>query len=360
MKIKKFTSVISYGLCAILLFGCATIPSRETLPTYRINGVNYVSLTALCAVKDIALEYDTFTRSAILRKDTHKINLRVGENLVLVDGRSFYLRHPVEIYQGMLLVPYRFREEILDGLFKPTPPLVKMPAVLPIKKVVIDAGHGGSDPGAIGRTGIREKVITLDIAKRLSSILRSQGIEVVMTRTTDIFVPLSRRVEIANKSGAELFLSIHANANRIRSLSGFEVYYVSPRIDDTNRALAAAQHERLNLQSSYFAGNSINLKAILWDMIYTANRAQSIDLARQICRAVNQDLETKILGIKGARFFVLKGVSMPAVLIEVGFLSNYNEECMLKNSYYRQKIAQAIARGIEAYAQKRVFFAEAR
>jgi N-acetylmuramoyl-L-alanine amidase len=219
---------------------------------------------------------------------------------------------------------------------------------------VIDAGHGGEDPGAIGRSGLREKDVTLDIAKRLSKLLKAEGIEVITTRSTDRFVPLSSRVEVANRSKADLFLSIHANANRVKSLNGFEVYYVSSSTDDSKRALIAAQDAPLDLDSSCFADSSLNLKAILWDMIYTNSRAESIELARSICKTIDRNSDTRILGIKGARFYVLKGVRIPAVLIEVGFLSNAGEERMLKNSYSRQKIAENIVEGINDYAQELV------
>ncbi len=351
-RTKFFILVLSCSLVANFLSGCATAPTRESLTTYNINGTTYLPLISLCASKGINLDYDTFTRAVILSKDGHKINLMVGDSLVLVDGSPQQLKHPVDIYQGSVVVPYRFREQILDVLFKE----YRLPqqAIIPltsIRKIVIDAGHGGNDPGAIGRTGVREKDITLDIAKRLSNLLKSEGLSVVMTRSTDRFIPLSSRVDIANRSGADLFLSIHANANRVKSLSGFEVYYVSPSVDDSQRALSAAKDAVLDLDSSCFASHSLNLKATLWDMIYTYSRSESIGLARSICRTINYDLDTRILGIKGGRFYVLKGARMPAVLIETGFLSNYNEERMLKNDYYRQKVAESIVAGIKNYAQ---------
>jgi len=243
-------------------------------------------------------------------------------------------------------VPYKFKEDVLDKLFKEVPS-VALP--LAIKKVVIDAGHGGNDPGAVGRTGTYEKNINLDIAKRLYSILRQEGIQVVMTRAQDRFVSLPSRVSIANNSGADLFLSIHSNANHVRSLYGFEVYYAGTNADDYKRALWAAQNTPLVFDRSCFAGNSLTLKTILWDMIYAYNRASSVGLARSVCRSVSRSLDCRILGIKGARFYVLKGSRMPAILIEAGFLTNANEERLLKNSAYRQQIAEAIAQGVRSF-----------
>jgi len=356
MKINKlrklsFCGSLLFVIC-YLLSGCATVPMQEALPTYNINGTTYFPLISLCDLRNIDWQYDTFANTITLNKDSHKINLRVGDTLILVDGAVQHINSPIDIYQGAIVAPDKFKEQILDVLFKEAYPTRKAPSpILKIKKIVIDAGHGGEDPGAIGRTGVREKDINLDIAKRLSKLLRSEGIEVVMTRNTDTFIPLSRRAEIANNSRADLFIAIHSNANRVRGLSGFEVYYVSPSVNDSKRAYTSAKDAALNLDNAYFASNSQDLKAILWDMIYTSDRAESIELSRSLCRSLDSNLGVRILGIKGAGFQVLKEAHMPAVLIEVGFLSNYNEERKLKNSFYRQEIADGIVEGIRNYAK---------
>ncbi|MFH0935465.1 MAG: N-acetylmuramoyl-L-alanine amidase [Candidatus Omnitrophota bacterium] len=345
----SFHAYLLFAIC-YMLAGCATLPTGAMLPTYSINGVSYVSLADVCAAKNISLDYDVFTCTAVLRKDTHKINLMAGDALVLLDGEPTRLKYPVSLYKGMIVVPSRFKEQVIDELFKEY--RAKKETILPlrgIKRIVIDAGHGGNDPGAIGRSGLREKDVVLDIARRLSSILKSSGAEVTLTRSSDKFVSLEGRTNIANNYKADLFISIHANANRVRSLNGFEIYYVANSVDDYRRALWAAQHARLNFDSSCFASNSLTLKTILWDMIYTSSRGQSVELANSICRTVDRNLDAKILGIKGGRYYVLKGTRMPAILIEVGFLSNSSEERLLKNSSYRQSIAEAIAEGVKNY-----------
>ncbi|MFH1397364.1 MAG: N-acetylmuramoyl-L-alanine amidase [Candidatus Omnitrophota bacterium] len=343
----------SYYLLSIFLIGCATLPTKGGLPGYSINGVNYLSMVSLCDAKGINWEYDLITRNILMSKDNHKINLRVGEKMVLVDGVAQYLKHPVDIYEGVVVVPSKLKEQIFDSLFRGYIPgkEIIIPPVR-IKKIIIDAGHGGNDPGAIGRSGSQEKHVNLDIAKRLATLLKQEGIQVIMTRSTDSFISLKRRVDIANDSQADLFVSLHANANRVRSLTGFEVYYPASDIDDSRRALYAAQHARLSLGDSFYATPSLDLKATLWDMIYNYDRAESMRLGRLICNIVERDLNCKILGIKGARFQVLRGVRIPAVLIEVGFLSNSGEENFLKNSYYRQKIARGIKDAILNYARE--------
>jgi len=300
------------------------------------------------------LKYDTFTRTAHLVKESHTIDLMAGDNLILVDKRAVLLKYPVDIHNGILVVPAQFKEIALDPIFK----VARAPAVTRVeplyslvKKVVIDPGHGGRDPGAIGRTGLQEKDVNLDIAKRLANRLRKEGVEVIMTRSTDIFIPLGRRVEIANSSGADFFISVHSNANRTRTLNGFEVYYVSPTVSDSTRASYAARNCHLNLDSSSFASQSLALKAILWDMVYTHSRAESISLARDICRSAGDMLDVRVIGVKDARYEVLRGARMPAVLVEVGFLSNPKEEQLLKGGYYREKLSEAILGGILNYAR---------
>ena len=349
MPTKRLLSTLIF---ALLIAGCVTVPSRQMFPTYSINGAEYLPLVSLCNARGINLQYDVFTQSVILKKDSHRVNMRVGDTLVLVDGSAQHLDSPVDIYKGAIVVPYGFKERIADSLFKESYsiPQVVSP-ILNIRKVVLDPGHGGNDPGAIGRTGLREKDINLDIAKRLSNLLQKRGVQVVMTRSSDRFIPLETRVDIANNSGADLFISIHSNANRVHSLNGFEVYYVSSTVSDSKRALAAARSATLHLNNAFFASGSPDLKATVWDMIYTANRAESVELARSICRLMDNSGCVKILGIKSARFEVLRGARMPAVLVEVGFLSNIDEERMLRNSYSRERIAEAIVQGVEDYAE---------
>ncbi|MDD5568618.1 MAG: N-acetylmuramoyl-L-alanine amidase [Candidatus Omnitrophica bacterium] len=340
----------------LFLAGCVTLQPKESIPTCKINGVTYYSLIPLCEAKGINWQYDTFTRVVVLRKGTDRINLKVGDDLILVNQRAVLLSRPIEIYEGAVVVPAKFKEQIIDVLFRKEPVLPQKISSFviskKIRKIVVDAGHGGNDPGAIGRTGLREKDVNLDIAKRLALLLKSEGVNVVMTRSTDRFIPLGARVGITNKSGADIFVSIHSNANRTRSMNGFEVYYVASSLNDAKRALVTAKEGNLNLEGSLFASRSLELRAMLWDMIYAYDRAESIQLAKNICRSVGSNMNVKIIGVKDARYEVLRGSRIPAVLVEVGFVSNYNEERMLKNGFYRQKIAESIMDGISDYAQE--------
>jgi len=344
--------VLMFAFCILNFSGCATVPTQENLQTYSLNNVTYYPLVPLCNSRKIEWQYDTFSKIIGLTRDNHRINLMVGDTLILVDGKAQHLSRPVDIYQGALVVPQEFKEEVIDSLFEAAYPEKKIAMTQArIKKVVIDAGHGGNDPGAIGRTGLREKDVNLDLAKRLGNLFKNQGINVVFTRNSDRFIALSGRVDIANRSDADLFISVHSNANRVRSLNGFEVYYIAPSVSDSTRALDTARSVSLDLEGASFASRSLDLKATLWDMIYTFNRAESIELSRSICRSIGDNLDTRVIGVKAARYYVLKGVRMPAVLVEIGFLSNASEERMLKNGFYRQKVAESIMEGVADYSR---------
>ena len=339
-------------LIIILISGCATLPTGENIATYSIGGQIYYPLISLCDLRGVAMQYEPLLHTVYLSKDNKTVNLRAGDNLVLVNDNIVHLNFPVDIYQGTIVVPRQFKEQVFDLLFK-QPAFVHRRGAEKIKltKVIIDAGHGGNDPGAIGKSGLREKDVNLDIAKRLSNLLKVEGVQAVLTRSSDKFIPLSSRVSIANKSGADLFISVHSNAARSRSLNGFEVYYVAPSVSDAKRAALTARSTSLNLKNAIFASNAQELRTILWDMIYANSRAESIELSKTLCKVMDATIDANILGVKNARFQVLKGIRMPGVLIEVGFVSNLNEERLLRTDAYRQKLVQGIVESLRDYSQ---------
>ena len=215
-------------------------------------------------------------------------------------------------------------------------------------KVMIDAGHGGKDPGAMGN-GLKEKDVVLDIAQRLKRYLISSGAKVRMTRDRDVFITLKRRAYLANRWNPDVFVSIHANSSRNPRARGIEVYYVSEKVNDTNRAVVSKENGVLEVEGR--APDS-DLKIILWDMIHTENRAESRTLARNISRKIAGIMQSPDRGAKGAPFYVLKWVNVPSVLIEVGFVSNPEESGRLANPRYRDRIARAIFEGLISYFEE--------
>jgi N-acetylmuramoyl-L-alanine amidase len=215
----------------------------------------------------------------------------------------------------------------------------------PPRTIVLDAGHGGHDPGAVGPTGLREKTVTLEVAKSLRDLLVRDGFRVIMTRYDDRFVSLGGRSAVANREEADLFVSVHANASRRRSISGFEAYYLSEATDDQARALEAA--ENTALPEEVGRPISSDTEAIIWDLLYTEHRAESLELASDICRGMSgAGIVSRNRGVKSARFAVLKGARMPAVLVEVGFVSHRDEEVRLRRPDYRTRLAEGIRQGI--------------
>lgn len=362
IRITGFGIRSMFFLIPVLVFsGCVSVSTttkRSSLShsVHGDNSVQYTPLVTLCKQMGVNFDYDVFTKTVCLSKNAHTINLMVGESLMELDGVLQYLKYPVKFIQGVPAVPMKFKEEVLSKMFQDTPVSSQLKSLdFRNKTVVIDAGHGGHDPGTIGRSGLREKSVNLDVANRLCKLLRNEGVKVIMTRSTDRFIPLEERAKIANRAGADIFLSIHSNANSKRNLNGFEVYYVSGEVSDYTRALDSAKNSKLNISESCFAQNNIYLRAILWDMIYSFSRSESVELANAICKEAAAGMNVKILGVKGARFAVLRGAQMPAVLVEIGFLSNVSEERLLKNSSYRQQVADALSCGVVDYIKTYAF-----
>ncbi len=221
----------------------------------------------------------------------------------------------------------------------------------PTRTVVIDAGHGGEETGAIGPGNVFEKDITLDIAGRLSALLAKEaGVRCVLTRTSDTLVALDERAAIANHEKAAVFLSIHANSSRATGAHGSETYYLSLAGSD-KLADAVANQENASDGKAAAAPSAAppELDFILWDMAQSAHLKESAALAESIQNELNSLLHTENRGIKQAPFRVLVGASMPAVLVEAGFLSNPEEAKKLATAEFRQSVAEAIARAVSSY-----------
>lgn len=211
--------------------------------------------------------------------------------------------------------------------------------------IVIDAGHGGKDPGAVGKGGLLEKTITLDVAKKLGRMIeREMGVNVIYTREEDVFIPLWKRTKIANDSGGKVFLSIHVNASpSSRSAKGFETFLLRPGKTKDAIDVAARENGVIQLEEkNHKYKESSNENLILATMAQSSFMKESEFLAAEIQRQLDRVLSTPNRGVKQAGFHVLVGASMPNVLIELGFISNHEEAKLLGRSSYRRKMARAI------------------
>jgi N-acetylmuramoyl-L-alanine amidase len=238
-------------------------------------------------------------------------------------------------------------------------PQEAMPGTIPVptkppgvQTIVVDAGHGGTETGATGPTGLLEKEVTLDVAKRLQTGLsRRLGVKVILTRDSDRQVPLDDRTAIANHERADLFLSIHVNASLAKEARGAETYFLSYQAtDDESRAVAALENNALGVESAPPA--SSNLGLVLWELAQSQYLAESSQLAETIQQKLNEALHIESRGIKQAPFKVLMGATMPAVLVEIGFITNAEEEERLKDGAYRDKIADAIIDSVAAFKER--------
>lgn len=221
---------------------------------------------------------------------------------------------------------------------------------LKLGRVVIDPGHGGRDIGTHGPSGLYEKDVVLDVSRRLGALIESRlGSEVVYTRDDDTFIPLEERTQIANERKADLFLSIHANSSQIRSAAGVEMYYLN--FTTSKAAMDVAARENAGSSRSIY-----DLKELLEKIALKDKIDESREFAAALQSSLNS-LESKTnsgahnRGLKRAPFIVLIGASMPSVLAEIGFLTNAADEALLKKPEYRQKIAEALYKGIANYSE---------
>ncbi|MFZ5774094.1 MAG: N-acetylmuramoyl-L-alanine amidase [Thermodesulfobacteriota bacterium] len=217
------------------------------------------------------------------------------------------------------------------------------------RKIIIDPGHGGKDPGAISPGGLMEKEIVLDVGLRLAKKLREQGCEVVLTRDRDVFIPLEERTAIANAKEGDLFVSVHVNAAPNREARGIETFVLDLATNKDAMRVAAMENASSAQQVS-------DLQAILLDLMYNSKVNESLKLAGLVQDEMVSGLgrrfsEVNNLGVKKAPFVVLIGAQMPAILTEIAFMSNPDEEKRLKNDKYLAGVADHIAAGVSQYIE---------
>jgi len=225
------------------------------------------------------------------------------------------------------------------------------PAYQGMKTIVIDPGHGGLEIGAKGRFGALEKDITLEISKRLQALIeKNLSYRVVMTRDQDVDVSLENRAAIANNNRAYVFISVHINGSYRKDARGSETFFLSLNAtDEEARRLAYLENNSSEIESKIAGEGEDDIMMILWDMAQTNYIKQSSQLAEHIQIELNTLLETVNRGIKQAPFKVLTGVACPAVLVEIAFISNPQEEQKLITPEFQDNVARAIYRGLNNF-----------
>ncbi len=367
---------------------------------YNLEGKDYVSLSEIRDLLNIPVSWDAVTQRVVFKTKRGKISLLVNNPRLIVNEEIRYLTYPPRLLNGGIIIPMQFLTdllpEILDyrinwevakrrleittkdkviigeeedytrvelsshqlekqdqdktGRYLRKKRKASTSGTYRIDLVVLDPGHGGRDPGAIGRKGLKEKDVVMDVANRVARKLKKKGIRVILTRSKDKFIPLDERTAIANRNRADLFLSIHANAAFSRRASGFETFYVSEAVDDHARAVAAIENSVLELErKSSRKKLDDTLHAILWDLAYTEFRVESIEWGEILMRELTKNVRGEDRGVKPGPFYVLKGAQMPSLLVEIGFISNVVEENRLRKTSHREKIAEALADSILRY-----------
>jgi N-acetylmuramoyl-L-alanine amidase len=281
-----------------------------------------------------------------------RFQMRDDTRLVLVTGQgyrsyeSFELRNPFR-----LIIDLQGNRRGGDRSPVEPPPKRRDPTR---KVIVIDPGHGGIETGALGPAGLEEKDIALDLARRLRQILQNDGrLSVVLTRDEDRLVGLDERTAIANHNQADLFLSIHLNASSRPNAQGAETYFLSSdSTDDEARTLAALENRAAGVSDESVVtveGERADIDLVLWDMAQNQYLAESSVLAENMQIHLNELTGTRDRGVRQAPFRVLMGATMPAILVEVGFISNPDEEAQLRTLGYRNRVAQAMATAVNDF-----------
>ena len=332
-----FSKIIRFVLAG--LFFCASA------------GASSIDLRAYSLAQNYHYSWDPVAKNALVEGAGSRFQFHAGSEYFLKNGRLQKMDEKAVIWNDSLIAPSS------AASFLPGSAPVRLASVLPgathqIRKVVVDAGHGGKDTGAVSKKGLREKRVALEVARKVRQGLEARGIQVIMTRGADVFIPLAERAHIANKNGADLFVSIHANASTSPSLQGFEVYTLSEATDDQALAVQRAENSVLRFEPGARASLTDNLKTILWDLRETQNRKESLRVSSRIAEHVAGSVSTAARRERSANFYVLKWTECPAVLVELAYLSNYSDEKRLRDPVYRSRIADAVVEGVMAYKKE--------
>ena len=313
------------------------------------------------------------TQKAVFYVDNKKIKISKQITFIEIEDNLFQLSSEVVNENGVYYLPTESFFGIIQNLsdspsIKYTNNEIRLTSIFADKKIVkenvdlrserekwefktivIDAGHGGKDPGAVGYRGTKEKDIALDVAKRLEKKLsKNMNVKIIMTRDEDVFLRLSERTKIANESNGNLFISIHTNAAEDRRASGFETFLIGPNKNEAAVRVAARENAVLELEGT--TGKKLTNEDLIQATIaQSAFASKSEQFASMVQKEIKKRVQSRDRGVKQAGFYVLMGASMPNVLVELGFISNPSEEKKLRSPQYRDQLATAIYRAVEQY-----------
>lgn len=312
------------------------------------DSLNYVCLTPLIKKYGLRHEREPLTGRETFSGNGYRLILCPGMSTMMVNNKLTILKQQTKLINGAIALPASDINKI-EALFKVSEENLSK-RLSPLKKIVIDPGHGGKFRGTQGRNGLREKDVVLDIGLKLRTLLQVRGIKVVMTRETDRHLAvnlnrdLDRRVAIANREQPDLFISIHANWCRKPSVHGFEIYY-SP-----NKAVS--KHTKLGHQKTgSYTSLSREVNRVLAYALRDEYKKQTLDLAKEIQKEFYHRSNNR--GIRKAGFRVIKKTECPSVLVEIEYMSNKKQCRKLGQKAYRQQIAEELSRAILKFGDKK-------
>jgi N-acetylmuramoyl-L-alanine amidase len=323
----------------------AQIPSR----TIRYQDTLYIPVAAIARAYGLTLTEENGTSFVFTSHDC-RLELRPGNREAIINGEIVEMSGPANWVGGRLVVPIYMALTILPSRFPPGEMDLLPPPSEGIR-IMLDPGHGGIDPGAVGEGGLREKDVVLEITRKVKDLLVIKGYDVFMTRNKDQFISLRKRARMANRRKVDLFVSIHANAAVNHLARGTETFYYATASDPLARALAALENAVLRLEPQ---GDNGTIRDSSQTGEKNGRLNNSIHAAQAVQKKISKVTSCSDRGIKAAEFYVLKKTQMPSILVETGFLSHSGERELLANSNYRNRMARAIARGISDYLDSRV------
>jgi N-acetylmuramoyl-L-alanine amidase len=320
----------------------------------KIEGVEYIPLVYMCNAFGVSYSWDSLTNRVQLYNKGKSLTVLLQEPVVDIDGQITELVAAPQILKGTVFVPVSMTQLAWWGRIKK--PAVKKPKEIKpvpkkylINKIILDPGHGGKDRGAFSISGQAEKDLVLAFSKKLKKELEKRGMEVLLTRDRDFFVSLLDRVKMANQTDGDLFISIHANAHPSPRAHGFEIFHLSAKDDIQLRFQDMMKNGDRKKGEIEVISDKYRSNPTLWDIVFTENRREAIDLARYIDRSIQRENIVSNRGVKGAGYYVLKWIDKPAVLIELGFMTNLNENKNLHDKAYIDRFIQALVLGIVQY-----------
>jgi|GEM_PF-778382 N-acetylmuramoyl-L-alanine amidase len=394
--IRQYWHITSFGfpvasvMAFLILLFSSPLHSNTgpiNVSTVRFAHGNFVSVDTFAKTIGLTPHATPENHKLTLSISNHRVVLTRQSSVIKIDQEIFRMPNTVFPHNGHLYIPeqaatliaqylnvvvaFHVSDAVIVASKRPDSPsgndlssrpkqpkkdLVQNAASWKLNTVVIDPGHGGKDPGAIGHGGTYEKTIVLGVAKQLKSLLEKQlKVNVILTRGDDTFIPLGKRSKMAIQQDGKVFISLHCNATKNRNATGVEVYFLSEA--KTKSAAQVAQDENAVLEK--YEGVSADsltkgLDRIRYSLLSSQFLKESQDLAADIHNAIVGHIpSTTPRGVKQANFYVMRGTmgQMPSVLVELGFVTNRAEEKKLKSSAHQKKLAEALYQGIKTFKQ---------